>query len=99
MEHYKISKLLNNWTVSKCVKRKWVEVNGLSDGHYSVNKNLMLASDLCYYSDAYIFVKRKVNVLAVAGHEHSKAQKILHIKYVIYQELTTNWWTMEKILI
>ena len=40
MEHYKISKLLNNWTVSKCVKRKWVEVNDLSDGHYSVNKNL-----------------------------------------------------------
>ena len=30
MKHYKISKLLNNLTVSKFVRKKWVEVNDLS---------------------------------------------------------------------
>ena len=29
MKHYKISKLLNNSTVSKFVSKKWVEVNDL----------------------------------------------------------------------
>ena len=57
MEHYKISKLLNNSTVSKFVTRKWIEVNDLSGSQYSVNKNLrlktpMLSSDLCDYIDA-----------------------------------------------
>ena len=37
MEHYKISKLLNDSTVSKFVK-KWIEINDLSSGQYSVNK-------------------------------------------------------------
>ena len=30
MKHYKISKLLNNLTVSEFVRKKWVEVNDLS---------------------------------------------------------------------
>ena len=30
MKHYKISKLLNNLTVSKFVRKKWAEVNDLS---------------------------------------------------------------------
>ena len=30
MEHYKISKLLNDSTLSKFVTKKWVEVNDLS---------------------------------------------------------------------
>ena len=51
MEHYKISKLLNDSTVSKFVTKKWVEVNDLWSGQYSVNKNIrfktsMLRSDL-----------------------------------------------------
>ena len=42
--------------------KKWVEVNDLSSGQYSANKNIkfktsMLRSDLCDYSDAYIVVK------------------------------------------
>ena len=54
MEHYKISKLLNNSTVSRFVTKKWVKVNDLSSGQYSVNKNVrfktsMLRSDLCDY--------------------------------------------------
>ena len=52
MEHYKISKILNDSTVSKFVTKKWFEVNDLSSGRYSVNKNIrfktsMLRSDLC----------------------------------------------------
>ena len=67
MEHYKISKLLNDWTVSKFVRKKWVEVNDLSSSQYSMNKNIrfktsMLRSDLCDYSDAYILVKKGINV-------------------------------------
>ena len=67
MEHYKISKLLTDSTVSKVVTKKWVEVNDLSSGQYSVNKSIrfktsMLRSDLCDYSDAYIVVKGKVSV-------------------------------------
>ena len=43
MEHYKIPKLLLNYsTVSKFVTKKWVEVNDLSCGQYSVNKNIRL---------------------------------------------------------
>ena len=53
MEHYKISKLLNDWTLSK-----WIEVNGLSSGQYSVSKDIrfktsMLRSDLCDHSDGW----------------------------------------------
>ena len=38
MENDKISKLLNDSTVSKFVTRKWIEVNDLQDSQYSVNK-------------------------------------------------------------
>ena len=59
MEHYKFFKLLNNSDVSKFATTKLVEVNDLSSGQYSVNKNIrfktsMLRSDLYDYSDAYI---------------------------------------------
>ena len=65
MEHHKISKSLNDSTVSRFATRKLIEVNDLSDGQYSADKNLrfktsMLRSDLCDYSDAYIFVKRRI---------------------------------------
>ena len=62
MEHYKISELLDDSTVSKYVIKRWVEVNDLSSGQYSVNKNIrfknsMLRSNLRDYSDMYIVVK------------------------------------------
>ena len=49
-----MSKLLNGW-------------NDLSNGQYSVNKNirlktLMLRSDLCDYSDTYIVEKERISV-------------------------------------
>ena len=67
MQHYKISKLLNDSTISKFVTNKWIEVNGLSSRQYSCNKNItfktsMLRSDLCDYSDAYIVVKGTITV-------------------------------------
>ena len=48
-------------TVSKIVTRKWIEVNDLSGGQYSVNKNIrfktpMLRSDFSDYNDAYFVV-------------------------------------------
>ena len=67
MECYGIRKLLNDSTVSKFVTKIWVEVNDLSSGQYSVNKNIrfktsMLRSDLCDYSDAYIVAKGIISV-------------------------------------
>ena len=67
MEHYEISKLLNNSAVSKFVARQWIEVNDLSRGQYSDNKNIkfktsMLISHLCDHSDAYIVVKGRLSI-------------------------------------
>ena len=67
MEHDKISKSLKDSTVLKYFTRKWVEVNDLSSGQYSVNKNirfktLMLRSDLCDYRDAYIVIKGAIDL-------------------------------------
>ena len=58
MEHYKISKLLNDSTVSKF---------DLSNGQYSANKNIrfktsIFRSDLFDYCDAYIVVKGRISV-------------------------------------
>ena len=62
MEHSKIYTLLNDSTASMFVTRKWIEVNFLSNGQYSVNKNIrfktpMVISDLRNYSDADIVLK------------------------------------------
>ena len=67
MEQYKISRLLNESTVSKFVTTKWIEVNDLPSGQYSDNKNIrfkssMLRSNLCNYSNAYIVVKGRISV-------------------------------------
>ena len=41
-EKTRLSTLLNDSTVSKFVTKKWVEVNDLSSGQYSVKKNISL---------------------------------------------------------
>ena len=46
---------------------KWIEVKDLSNGQYSVNKNIrfktsMVRLDLCDYSDEYIVVKGSITV-------------------------------------
>ena len=72
MERHKISKLLNNSTVSQFVT--WIAVNDLSGSQYSADrfKPPMLRSDLCDYSDAYIVVKGRINVRAAANTAVSK---------------------------
>ena len=67
MEHDKISKLLSDSTISKFCDKKWIKVNDLSSGQYSYSKNirfksLMLRSDLCDYSHAYVVVKGRISV-------------------------------------
>ena len=66
MEHYIISKLLNNSTVSKFVTKNWNQVNDLLSGQYSADKNInfkisMLRSNLCN-SNAYIAVEGRTTV-------------------------------------
>ena len=83
MEYYKISKLLSNSTVSKFATKKWIEVNDLSSGQYSANKNTrfktsMLRSDSCDYNYAYIVVKETVTV--EGGDDDKKRNKKLTFK-------------------
>ena len=85
MEHYKISKLLNDSTLSKFVTKKWINVNDLSSSQYSVNKNIrfktsMLRSDFYDYSDAYIVVNGTIDLLAAAANENDQAQKNVAFK-------------------
>ena len=80
MEHYKISKLLNDSTVSKFVTKKWVEGNDLSSGKYSDNKNIrfktsMLRSNLYDYSDSYIVVKGRISVRG-ANNTNTRNKKL-----------------------
>ena len=77
MEDYKKFRLLEDSTVSKFLTKKWVEVNDLSSGQYSANKNIrfkisMLRSDLCDYSDAYIAAK---GTITVEGDDDGKKRK------------------------
>ena len=84
-EHYKISKLLNNSTVSKFSTKHWVEVNDLSSGQYSVNKNIRFKTSLsrwylCDYSAAYIVVKGAIDLLAAAANKNDKTEKDIALK-------------------
>ena len=60
-------------------------MNYLSNCQHSVNQNmrfktLMLRSDLCDYSDAYIAVKGTTDFLANAENENNKADKNVAFK-------------------
>ena len=85
MKHYKISKLLNDSTVSKFVTKKWTEASDLSSSQYSVKKNMRfktskLRSDLCDYSNAYIFVNGTIDLLATNANKNDKVQKNVAFK-------------------
>ena len=85
MEHYKTSKLLNDSTLSKFVAKNWMEINDLSSGQYSVNKNIrsaisMLRSDLCGYSNTYIVLKGTIDLLAAAANENNRAKESVAFK-------------------
>ena len=63
--------------------RKRIKINNLSNGQYSVRKNLrfqtlILRSDLCNYSDAYIVVKGKITVEGT--NDANKRNKNLNFK-------------------
>ena len=100
MKHYKISKLINHTTVWKFVTKRLVEVNDLSSGQYS--KSLMLRSDLCDYSDAYIVVKGRISV--AGNNVDNRRNKKLTFKNGapldhVFQKSITHLLTMQKILI
>ena len=74
------SKIIKRFNCIKFVAKKWIKVNDLSGGPYSVSKNIkfktsILRLDLCDYSDAYIVVKAAVDLLAAAANEDDKAEK------------------------
>ena len=46
MEYYKISKLLNYWTVSKLATKECIEVNDLSSDQYSINKKIRFKTSI-----------------------------------------------------
>ena len=62
---------------------KWVKVNDLSHGQYSLDKNIrfktsVVRSDLCGFSDAYIVVER---IITVEGtNDSNKRNKNLSFK-------------------
>ena len=67
MEPRQKSKLWNDSTVTEFVTGKWIDVLDLSNGQYSVKKNIRfetstLWSDLSNYSGAYIVVKGTINI-------------------------------------
>ena len=77
MEHHKISNSLNDSTVSKLFT-KWVEINDLSSGQYSVNKHIrfkisLIRSDLCDYSDAFTVVKGTISITGI--NDNNKRNK------------------------
>ena len=64
MEYQKIANLLNDASNKpfKIRTRNWVEINDGIRGEYSPNKQIkfktvILRSNLCNYSDAYIHIK------------------------------------------
>ena len=79
MEYQKISNLLDNVSSqpSKFRTRNWIEVNDESRGTYIGNsikfKTTMLRSNLCDFSDAYIFVKGNISITG-AGDNAARRQ-------------------------
>ena len=56
--------------------RKWIEINDLSNGQYSTHMRFkipMLKSDLCNYSDVYVFVKGTIHL--TSANENDNTQK------------------------
>ena len=69
MEFNKINNLLGpaHDKVPRFITKKWIEVQSQSGNTYNTTKPIrfktsMLRSDLCDYSDAYVWVKGKITV-------------------------------------
>ena len=108
MEHYKISKVLKGLSVSKFVAKQWIDINDLSSSQHSDKKNiqfetLVLRSDLCDFSDAYIVVKRSTTV-EEDNDDKTKNKKPIFKNNAPFRscisKINKNFlWTMQKILI
>ena len=48
MELYKIFKLLNDLTVSKFARKKWIEVKVLSGAQYAFSKNIRFKNSMLF---------------------------------------------------
>ena len=79
MEYQKITNLLGNIfdKVPRFITKKWVEVYDQSGETYNTNKQIrfktsMLRSDLCDYSEAYIFVIGKITVTNPNNNAYDK---------------------------
>ena len=81
MEFQKILNLLDSTSEDKdlprFVTKKWIEVYDQSEKNYNVSKEiriktLMLRSDLCNYSDAYIVVKGTITVTDADNAKRNK---------------------------
>ena len=60
----------DNKDLTKFVTKKWIEVYDQSEGNFNVNKEiriktLILRSDLCNCSDAYIILKESITVTSL----------------------------------
>ena len=84
---------MNNSALSKFVTSKLIEVNDLSSGQYSVNKNkrfknTMLRSDLCHYSDPYFVEKGKIDLLGkkstLLSRNNGKKKKLSPFGYLFF---------------
>ena len=62
---HKISKSLKDSTVSKFVKRKWIQLTDLWKEHYLImkTKTSIGRPDLCDSNDTYIVVKGRITVM------------------------------------
>ena len=84
MEYQKISKLLDNVSrqPSKFRTRNWVKINDESRGTYTGNsiksKTTMLKSNLCDFSETYIFVKEKIKITEAGDNNAARRQDERH---------------------
>ena len=84
MEHHKMYKLLKESTISKFLTIKWIKVNNLTDGQYSVAKSIRLTiptsrSNLCDYNDVYIVVKGTLNIAVDGNNSTTQGSVALHL--------------------
>ena len=75
MEFNKINNLLDTAhdKVPKFITKKWIEVQNQPRSTYNTSKTFktsMRRSDLCDYSDAYVWVKGKITVTNPNGNDN-----------------------------
>ena len=93
MEFQKITNFLDTTPDDKdlprFVTKKWIEVFDQTVVNYNFNKEIriktsMLTSDLCDYSDAYIFVK---GTITTEDQMMQKETKVLHLKIIHHSSI------------